>query len=100
MQAACVDSFDEMDCRAAVRFCDSELSTGYHASGMTQNFSTVNLLHLLSLCIYREECLRYLKGRSSIVNLQILTDVLIPLDDRTALGTPSVTWKYLSSATT
>ncbi|KAH8105485.1 Alpha/Beta hydrolase protein [Cristinia sonorae] len=33
MQKNCVDHFDSIDCRAAVNFCDSELSTGYWASG-------------------------------------------------------------------
>ncbi|CAL1702100.1 unnamed protein product [Somion occarium] len=33
MQRNCVDHFDSIDCRAAVNFCDSELSTGYWASG-------------------------------------------------------------------
>lgn len=33
MKRHCVDSFDSIDCRAAVNFCDSELSTGYWASG-------------------------------------------------------------------
>ncbi|OSD01828.1 peptidase S10 serine carboxypeptidase [Trametes coccinea BRFM310] len=33
MQESCVDRFDAIDCQAAVNFCDSELSTAYHASG-------------------------------------------------------------------
>ncbi|KAI0643713.1 peptidase S10 serine carboxypeptidase [Trametes meyenii] len=33
MKESCVDSFDAIDCRAAVSFCDSELSTGYWATG-------------------------------------------------------------------
>ncbi|KAI9063414.1 peptidase S10 serine carboxypeptidase [Trametes sanguinea] len=33
MQDSCVDRFDAIDCQAAVNFCDSELSTAYHASG-------------------------------------------------------------------
>ncbi len=33
MQKACVDAFDSMNCRAAVNFCDNELSTAYWASG-------------------------------------------------------------------
>jgi len=33
MKKSCVDSFDAMDCNAAVNFCDTELSTGYWASG-------------------------------------------------------------------
>ncbi len=34
MRQGCVDHFDSIDCRAAVAFCDAELSTGYWASGM------------------------------------------------------------------
>ncbi|KAF8164869.1 Alpha/Beta hydrolase protein [Crassisporium funariophilum] len=33
MREACIDQFDSMNCRAAVNFCDSELSTGMWASG-------------------------------------------------------------------
>ncbi|KAJ7099722.1 peptidase S10 serine carboxypeptidase [Mycena epipterygia] len=33
MQQSCIDQFDAIDCRAAVNFCDSELSTGMWASG-------------------------------------------------------------------
>ncbi|KAJ7481666.1 Alpha/Beta hydrolase protein [Mycena latifolia] len=33
MQAGCIDQFDAINCRAAVNFCDSELSTGMWASG-------------------------------------------------------------------
>ncbi|KAF7342016.1 Carboxypeptidase [Mycena venus] len=33
MQASCIDQFDAINCRAAVNFCDSELSTGMWASG-------------------------------------------------------------------
>ena len=33
MQRDCVDHFDAIDCQASVDFCNSELSTGYWASG-------------------------------------------------------------------
>ncbi|KAI0786433.1 Alpha/Beta hydrolase protein [Abortiporus biennis] len=33
MQRDCIDHFDSIDCRAAVNFCDNELSTGLWASG-------------------------------------------------------------------
>ncbi|KAF9033067.1 peptidase S10 serine carboxypeptidase [Hymenopellis radicata] len=33
MQASCIDQFDSINCRAAVNFCDDELSTGMWASG-------------------------------------------------------------------
>ncbi|RDB19542.1 Carboxypeptidase Y A [Hypsizygus marmoreus] len=33
MRKSCIDQFDSMNCRAAVNFCDSELSTAMWASG-------------------------------------------------------------------
>ena len=33
MEDSCIDRFDPISCRAAVAFCDAELSTGYWASG-------------------------------------------------------------------
>ncbi|KAF8907224.1 Alpha/Beta hydrolase protein [Mucidula mucida] len=33
MQASCIDQFDSINCRAAVNFCEDELSTGMLASG-------------------------------------------------------------------
>jgi len=30
---SCIDQFDQINCRAAVNFCDSELSAPMHASG-------------------------------------------------------------------
>ncbi|KAL6306731.1 Alpha/Beta hydrolase protein [Sparassis latifolia] len=33
MQKSCIDHFVSMDCRAAVNFCDNELSTGFWNSG-------------------------------------------------------------------
>ncbi|KAJ6591158.1 peptidase S10 serine carboxypeptidase [Mycena vulgaris] len=33
MKAGCIDQFDAINCRAAVDFCDSQLSTGMWASG-------------------------------------------------------------------
>ncbi|KJA21650.1 hypothetical protein HYPSUDRAFT_41773 [Hypholoma sublateritium FD-334 SS-4] len=33
MQRSCIDQFDAIDCRAAVNFCDSELSTAMWATG-------------------------------------------------------------------
>ncbi|KAJ6612822.1 Alpha/Beta hydrolase protein [Mycena sp. CBHHK59/15] len=33
LYAGCIDQFDAINCRAAVNFCDSELSTGMWASG-------------------------------------------------------------------
>jgi hypothetical protein len=37
MQNSCIDQFDAMNCRAAVAFCDSELSAGMWASGKPDN---------------------------------------------------------------
>ncbi|KIM42879.1 hypothetical protein M413DRAFT_408948 [Hebeloma cylindrosporum] len=33
MRESCIDQFDAMNCRAAVKFCDSELSSGMRATG-------------------------------------------------------------------
>ena len=33
MRESCIDQFDSMNCRAAVNFCDSELSTEMWATG-------------------------------------------------------------------
>jgi len=33
MQKSCIDRFDFMDCRAAVSFCDEQLSTAMEATG-------------------------------------------------------------------
>ena len=33
MKESCVDTFDAMDCNAAVNFCDSELSAPFWATG-------------------------------------------------------------------
>ena len=41
MQKNCIDRFDEMNCRAAVAFCDDELSTGMWASGKTDSFCCI-----------------------------------------------------------
>jgi hypothetical protein len=38
MQASCIDQFDAINCRAAVNFCDSQLSTGMWASGLSIDF--------------------------------------------------------------
>lgn len=38
----CVEQFDAMNCKAAVEFCDNELSTGYRASGeLALNFCSI-----------------------------------------------------------
>jgi hypothetical protein len=33
MKKSCEDTYDEMDCRAAVSFCSSEIEGPYHALG-------------------------------------------------------------------
>ena len=33
MKKACIDTFDAIDCNAAVNFCDNELSTGFWSTG-------------------------------------------------------------------
>ncbi|KAJ7701794.1 peptidase S10 serine carboxypeptidase [Mycena rosella] len=44
MQAGCIDQFDAINCRAAVNFCDNELSTGMWASGR-------NVYDISKMCI-------------------------------------------------
>ena len=39
MQKSCIDRFDSMDCRAAVNFCDDQLSTAMWATGMSAELS-------------------------------------------------------------
>ncbi|KAJ7216528.1 Alpha/Beta hydrolase protein, partial [Mycena pura] len=41
MKTSCIDRFDAIDCRAAVDFCDSTLSTGMWASGKSPLFMCV-----------------------------------------------------------
>ncbi|KAI0698881.1 Alpha/Beta hydrolase protein [Cytidiella melzeri] len=53
MRRACVDSFDLIDCRAAVAFCDAELSTGYWASG--RNVYDVSKMCEGDALCYREQ---------------------------------------------
>jgi hypothetical protein len=47
MQTSCIDQFDAINCRAAVNFCDNELSTGMWASGSSNKFSPKLALILL-----------------------------------------------------
>ncbi|OBZ71968.1 Carboxypeptidase Y A [Grifola frondosa] len=49
MRQNCVDQFDAMNCRAAVNFCDSELSTGYWASGR-------NVYDISKMCVGDSLC--------------------------------------------
>ncbi|KAF7366503.1 Carboxypeptidase [Mycena sanguinolenta] len=44
MQAGCIDQFDAINCRAAVNFCDNELSSGMWASGR-------NVYDISNMCI-------------------------------------------------
>lgn len=48
MQASCIDQFDAIDCRAAVNFCDSQLSTGMWASG--RNVYDISKMCIGNLC--------------------------------------------------
>ncbi|KII96001.1 hypothetical protein PLICRDRAFT_170587 [Plicaturopsis crispa FD-325 SS-3] len=49
MRKNCVDQFDAMNCKAAVSFCDSELSTGYWASGR-------NVYDISKMCVGDDLC--------------------------------------------
>ncbi|KAJ3532250.1 hypothetical protein NM688_g7451 [Phlebia brevispora] len=62
MQRSCIDMFDAIDCRAAVAFCDAELSTNYHASG--RNVYDISKMCLGdSLCYLEQSAIAdYLNG--------------------------------------
>jgi hypothetical protein len=48
MKVSCIDTFDAINCGAAVGFCDSELSTNMWASGRNvYDISKVCSLHIL-----------------------------------------------------
>ena len=44
MQKSCIDRFDSMDCRAAVNFCDDQLSTAMWATGVSAQLSSFDIL--------------------------------------------------------
>ncbi|KAF7366506.1 Carboxypeptidase [Mycena sanguinolenta] len=48
MQAGCIDQFDAINCRAAVNFCDNELSSGMWASG--RNVYDISKMCIGDLC--------------------------------------------------
>ncbi|KAL1946614.1 hypothetical protein VTO73DRAFT_14718 [Trametes versicolor] len=48
MQESCIDRFDAIDCRAAVNFCDSTMSSAFEASG--RNFYDISKPCLGDLC--------------------------------------------------
>ncbi|KAJ7326301.1 peptidase S10 serine carboxypeptidase [Mycena albidolilacea] len=48
MEASCIDQFDAINCRAAVDFCDSQLSTGMWASG--RNVYDISKMCIGELC--------------------------------------------------
>ncbi|EMD41002.1 hypothetical protein CERSUDRAFT_121599 [Gelatoporia subvermispora B] len=49
MQKHCIERFNEMNCRAVIGFCDSELSTGYWATGR-------NVYDISKMCIGDSLC--------------------------------------------
>ncbi|KAK0467717.1 peptidase S10 serine carboxypeptidase [Desarmillaria tabescens] len=49
MRQGCIESFDTINCRAAVNFCDSELSTGMWASGR-------NVYDISKMCVGDDLC--------------------------------------------
>ncbi|TFY76228.1 hypothetical protein EWM64_g7782 [Hericium alpestre] len=75
MDRYCVEVFDEMSCRAAINFCNSELSTGYWASGR-------NVYDISKMCLGDSLC--YLEN-------SVIKDFLDQPAVRTVLGveTPS-----------
>ncbi|KAJ3759505.1 Alpha/Beta hydrolase protein [Lentinula raphanica] len=49
MQESCFDMFDSINCRAAITFCDSEISAGMWASGR-------NVYDISKMCVGNELC--------------------------------------------
>lgn len=67
MQESCIDRFDAIDCRAAVNFCDSTMSSAFEASGKfaqcdfeikTSKSDTLGIIR-------RTQLLRHLQGMST-----------------------------------
>lgn len=56
MQKSCIEQFDAMNCRAAVAFCDSELSTGMWASG--RNYYDISKMCIGELCYAENEVIK------------------------------------------
>ena len=86
MRRFCIDVFDEMNCRAAVGFCDSELSTPMRASGMC-DVPGVHEKSAMTLC-NREEQLRHFQGGCDHLhnqNLDVDTICSLALRRRTPL---------------
>ncbi|KAI0092563.1 Alpha/Beta hydrolase protein [Irpex rosettiformis] len=73
MRQSCIDRFDSIDCRAAVAFCDDELSTGYWASGR-------NVYDVSKMCIGDSLC--YLEN-------MVISDFLNRPETRRLLGVES-----------
>ncbi|KAI0347016.1 peptidase S10 serine carboxypeptidase [Trametopsis cervina] len=73
MRKSCVDRFDSIDCRAAVAFCDAELSTGYWASGR-------NVYDISKMCVGDSLC--YLENSA-------IADFLNKPETRELLGVES-----------
>ncbi|KAI9001448.1 peptidase S10 serine carboxypeptidase [Trametes punicea] len=66
MQESCVDRFDAMGCQAAVNFCESELTTAYHASGRNVYDISKDCLGNDSLCYLETAVIRdYLNSPST-----------------------------------
>lgn len=75
MRRSCIDSFDTINCRAAVAFCDSELSTNYHASGKCCICAGCHRSNILR----RTKCIRYFEGSQ---NKRCLGEKLLANDGR------------------
>lgn len=62
MQRDCIDHFDTIDCQASVDFCNSELSTGYWASGTSSGLLLFIVSPSRPAFFHRAERVRYFKG--------------------------------------
>ncbi|CCL99179.1 uncharacterized protein FIBRA_01194 [Fibroporia radiculosa] len=72
MMKNCVDQFDSMDCRAAVNFCDAEMSTGYWDSGRNvYDISKVTLFSSFNMYTNNNDLLKMCVSDSLCYNEQI-----------------------------
>ncbi|THH20268.1 hypothetical protein EW146_g1054 [Bondarzewia mesenterica] len=69
MNKYCVEAFDEMSCRAAVDFCNNELSSGYWASGR-------NVYDISKMCLGDDLCYLENTAISDFLNQPALRESL------------------------
>ena len=73
MQRDCIDHFDTIDCQASVNFCNSELSTGYWASGTSSGLLLFIVSPSRPAFFHRAERVRYFKGKAYVTLLDLIS---------------------------